>query len=46
MTAVSARFGERAREPLDDLTPGTERHAGLAAAVARAERKAAGSLPR
>ena len=34
------------KELLADLTPGSERHAELAAAVARAERKAAVSLPR
>jgi cytochrome c-type biogenesis protein CcmH len=43
------RYGDAARywkELLSGLTPGGERHAELSAAVARAERKAAVSLPR
>lgn len=43
------RYGDAVRywkELLSDLTPGGERHAELSAAVARAERKAAVSLPR
>lgn len=43
------RYGDAARhwkELLSDLVPGSERHAELSAAVARAERKAAVSLPR
>jgi cytochrome c-type biogenesis protein CcmH len=43
------RYGDAVRywkELLSGLTPGGERHAELSAAVARAERKAAVSLPR
>jgi cytochrome c-type biogenesis protein CcmH len=46
---ADGRYAEAVRywkELLAGLTPGSERHAELSAAVARAERKASVSLPR